>query len=125
RLVRDRAGRGVRLPRPERRREDDDRPDARHAPRADVGIGDGRGIGPGAEERRRDSATDRDDARGAGPLPAAERPREPRVLRRLVRGAGSERSHRLGARGGQPGRSEERRVGKGWGAVWGGGWWSG
>src|SRR5205814_8672605 len=65
------------------------------------------GIGPGAEERRRDSATDRDDARGAGPLPAAERPREPRVLRRLVRGAGSERSHRLGARGGQPGRSEE------------------
>ena len=41
-LVRGRLRRGVRLPRPERGGEDHDRADARHAARADLGVGDDR-----------------------------------------------------------------------------------
>ena len=45
-------------------------------------------------ERRGDPPADLDHARVAGPLPAPERDREPRVLRRPLRGARPERSHR-------------------------------
>ena len=87
RLLRRRLRRGVRLPRAERRREDDDRADARHADRADLGLGHRRRDPADAGERRRDPPPDRGHARVARPLPAPERGREPRVLRRPVRGA--------------------------------------
>src|SRR5207253_676247 len=41
RLVRGGARRGLRVPRPERCRQDDDRTDARHAPRPDLRLADG------------------------------------------------------------------------------------
>ena len=43
-------------------------------------------------ERGRDPPPDRDHARGAGPVPAPDGGREPRVLRRALRRAGARRS---------------------------------
>ncbi len=87
RLVRGRARRGLRLPGTQRRRQDDDGPDARHAHRADSGFRYGGRDPAGARERGRDPSPHRGHARIARPLPSAERHREPRVLRRAVRGS--------------------------------------
>ena len=72
-----------------------DRADPGHASRADVGLGHGCRACAHARERRGDPAADRDHAGVAGPLPPPQHPREPRVLRRALRGAGGARPDRV------------------------------
>ena len=73
--------------------------------RPDGGLGGVAGS-PDPGERRRDPPAHRDHARVAGPLPPPDREREPRVLRRPVRGAGHPRAHRP-----RPSRGQPRRAG--------------
>ena len=110
RFVRGRLRRGVRLPRPERRREDHDRPHSRHAARADVGLGDGGRHPAQRRERTADPRPHLDHARVPRPLPPPDGHREPRVLRRPLRDGRCARAHRARPAGGQSGRPGRRPV---------------
>src|SRR5256712_5849994 len=77
-------GRGLRLPRAERRREDDDASPRVRAHRTDLGDGRGRRL-PARRGRREDRRGRRHPHRAAGTLRAPVRVGEPRVLRDAVR----------------------------------------
>ena len=97
--------RGVRLPRPERRRQDDHAADAARARATDIGTGGG-ARRPARLPAR--AGAHRGDGRGAGVLPVPVGARQPARARPLCRrGRGSRRS---GARRGRADRSRGRSL---------------
>ena len=93
RLVRDWLRRGLRLPRAERRREDDNRPHAGHTPCADRRLGDGRRLAVSAENGEQSANASRSCRRRRAST-SADRRGEPGVLRGSLCVARCRRAHR-------------------------------
>ena len=110
RLVLGCGRRGVRVPRSERRRQDNDGAHACHRDLADVRLRRDRGRAARTGTRCRDSSAHRRDAGEPRPLPAADGGRESRVLRRPVRPARPAATDPAGSRSGQPRKPRRRSL---------------